>query len=196
MNRTPITDLSDGQSLDQVFQVGDKQLRVNRDGGKYILMKLSDRTGTIVAMNWNASEAIFESFRASRFSSTSRGGPKSTKDRLQIIATKIDRVELAEDQREDFERFDAEASQQLAQRLHSLMGELKNVHLRRLGQAYLDDAHFMGGLQTAAAAVSNHHAYPGGLLKHTVDMMELAALIGPRYPEIDPEKIDLRRFPA
>ncbi len=46
----------------------------------------------------------------------------------------------------------------------------------------------------AAAAVSNHHAYPGGLLRHTIDLMELAKLIGPRYPHIDTELLMFGAF--
>jgi len=37
---------------------GDKQLRVNRQGGKYILLKLADRPGTIAAMMWNVDESV------------------------------------------------------------------------------------------------------------------------------------------
>jgi len=70
---------------------------------------------------------------------------------------------------------------------------MKNVHLRRLGEAYLSDDDFMAKLTVGAAAVSNHHAYPGGLLQHSLDLMELARVIGPRYPQLD---VDLLTFGA
>lgn len=193
MTRIPITDLSDGQTIDQVFQVGDKQLRVNRDGGKYILLKLADRSGTIVAMNWNATDATFESFERTDYVQV-HGRTQIHKGSLQIIVTKLQRVESSDVDRADFERFDAAESQRLTVRLRELLSGLTNHHLRRLGEAYLADEDFLTRLQAAAAAVSNHHAYPGGLLRHTVDMMELASLIGPRYPEVDPEKLMFGAF--
>ena len=39
----------------------------------------------------------------------------------------------------------------------------------------------------APAGVKNHHAYPGGLLEHVVNVMEVVKLIAPRYPAIDPD---------
>jgi 3'-5' exoribonuclease len=51
----------------------------------------------------------------------------------------------------------------------------------------------MAKLTVGAAAVSNHHAYPGGLLQHSLDLMELACLIGPRYPQLN---VDLLMFGA
>ena len=62
MNRTPILDFVEGQQFEQSFRAADKQLRVNRQGGKYIMMRLADRTGTIAAMLWNADERLFETF--------------------------------------------------------------------------------------------------------------------------------------
>jgi 3'-5' exoribonuclease len=86
LNRTPITELVDGQSLDQVFQVGDKQLRANRDGGKYILLRLADRSGTIVGMHWNATDKTFESFERADYIHV-QGRTQIHKGSLQIIVT-------------------------------------------------------------------------------------------------------------
>ena len=49
-------------------------------------------------------------------------------------------------------------------------------------------------LKKAAAAVNNHHAYPGGLLRHTVDLMHLARLVAPRYPQLDGELLMFGAF--
>lgn len=193
MNRTNILDLSDGQQLEQSFQAADKQLRVNRQGGKYILLRLSDRTGVIAGMFWNADERIFDSFERGDYV-LCRGRTQVHNGNLQVIVTHIQRLDPSDVDIAEFERFDAENSEKLRARLAEIMGEMKNVHLRRLGQAYLNDDDFMAKLTVAAAAVSNHHAYPGGLLQHSLDLMELACLIGPRYPQLDVELLMFGAF--
>ena len=184
MSRTPIAELSDGSTIAQSFRAADKQLRVNRQGGKYILLKLADRTGTIVAMLWNADERLFDSFDRGDYIFCD-GRTQIHNGALQIILTKIERMDPSEVDPADFDRFDANQADELETRLKEIFGDLKNVHLRRLADLFLNDGDFLGTLRSAAAAVSNHHAYPGGLLRHTIDMLELCLLIAPRYPQLD-----------
>ncbi len=193
MARITISQLSDNQSLEQAFQAVDKQLRVNRQGGKYVLLKLADRTGTISGMIWNADERTFESFQRGDYVFC-RGRTQIHNGNLQIIVNDVKPLRQDEVDIADFDRFDSQRAHVLTARLGELLGNLTNVHLRRLGQAFLADPDFMAQLQTAAAAVSNHHAYPGGLLQHTVDLMELAQWVGPRYEQIDGELLMFGAF--
>jgi 3'-5' exoribonuclease len=193
VKRVPILDLADGQHIEQSFQAADKQLRVNRQGGKYVLLRLSDRTGVIAGMLWNADERIFDSFDRGDYVFC-RGRTQHHNGALQIIVTEIERMDSSAIDLADFERFDAAESQRLQERLSEIIRGFHNVNLRRLGEAYLADERLMGQLKTAAAAISHHHAYPGGLLRHSVDLMELAMLIAPRYPQLDAELLIFGAF--
>src|SRR5580704_15462037 len=62
MPRRTVQQLVDGDSLDEIYLVGDKQLRANRNGVHYLQMELRDRTGVIAARMWNATEQLFRSF--------------------------------------------------------------------------------------------------------------------------------------
>jgi 3'-5' exoribonuclease len=193
VNRTPILELADGQQLEQPFRAADKQLRVNRQGAKYILLRLADRTGVIAAMLWNADEKTFDSFDRGDYVFC-RGRTQIHNGALQVIVSGIERMDPSEVDVADFDRFDAAQSDQLYDRLGELFGQLRNVNLRRLGNAYLADQALMSQLKMAAAAVTHHHAYPGGLLRHTIDLMELAILITPRYPKLDGELLMFGAF--
>ncbi len=186
MNRTPILELADGQQLEQPFRAADKQLRVNRQGGKYILLRLADRSGVIAGMMWNADERMFDSFDRGDYIFC-RGRTQVHNGALQMIVQSLERMDPSEVDAAEFDRFDAQQADDLMVRLSQLLGGLSNVYLRRLGQAFLADEPLMSRLKTAAAAVNNHHAFPGGLLRHTIDLMELARLIAPRYPQMDGE---------
>jgi 3'-5' exoribonuclease len=193
VNRIAISDLTDGLHLEQAFRAADKQLRVNRQGGKYILMRLADRSGVIAGMLWNADEHIFECFDRGDYIFC-RGRTQIHNGALQVIVSNIERMDPSEVDAADFERYDRAESDRLLEHLQKTIGGFKNVSLRQLGEAYLADAELMRRFQKSAAAVTNHHAYPGGLIRHTVDLMDLAALIGPRYPEIDTELLMMGAF--
>lgn len=180
-------------TLTQPFQAADKQLRVNRQGGKYILLKLSDRSGTIAAMMWNVDETVLDRFDRGDYVFC-HGRTQIHNGALQMIVTQIDRMDAHEVDVEDFERFDASQAEEHLARLKELLATLSQPFLSRLADAYLDDEAFLQSFQLAAAAVSNHHAYPGGLLHHTVNMMELVRLIAPRYAELDTELLMMGAF--
>jgi 3'-5' exoribonuclease len=193
VNRTPILELAEGQQLEQSFRAADKQLRVNRQGGKYILLRLADRTGVIAGMLWNADERTFDSFDRGDYVFC-RGRTQIHNGALQVIVSDIERLDSSEVDAADFERFDPAESDRLVARLGELLGGLRNVQLRRLGEAYLADQSLMARLGTSAAAVNHHHAYPGGLLRHTVDLMELTVLVSPRYEQLDGELLMFGAF--
>lgn len=180
-------------TLGQSFQAADKQLRVNRQGGKYILLKLSDRTGTIAAMMWNADEATFDRFDRGDYIHC-QGRTQVHNGALQIIVTDIERMDVGEVSADDFDRFDAQQSEQNLARLKELLATISQPFLNRLVSAYMDDEKFVADFSQAAAAVSNHHAFPGGLLEHTVSMMELVRLVAPRYGQLDTDLLMMGAF--
>src|SRR6056297_3536391 len=186
-------ELAEGQQIEQPFRAADKQLRVNRQGGKYILLRLADRSGVIAGMMWNADERIFDAFDRGDFIHC-RGRTQIHNGALQIIVTEVELMDPAEVNAGDFERFDAAESDRLVARVGELFSTLRDVHLRRLGEAFLADRGLIDRLRSAAAAVSHHHAYPGGLLRHTVDLMELSLLVAPRYPKLDGERLLMGAF--
>lgn len=193
MARRFVNELTEQETLDETFRAADKQLRANRQGGKYILMKLADRTGTMSAMLWNADEKIFESFARGDYIRC-LGRTQLYNGNLQAILTEVSKVDPAEVDLADFDRFDADRAETLETQLRTVLGELTNVHLRRVGEAFLADDTFMARLKIAPAAVTNHHAYPGGLLQHTLDLIDLAQAIAPKYPNVDFELVTMGAF--
>nr|WP_286177567.1 HD domain-containing protein [Rhodopirellula sp. JC639] len=173
--------------------MADKQIRVNRQGGKYLLLKLADRSGTIVAMMWNADDSDYEEIHRGGYVHCV-GRTQVHQGALQIILTAIDDLADTEVDPGDFDQFDAAASDKAMATLRELVGNLRNVHLRGLGNTFLADDDFVARLRLATAAVSNHHAYPGGLLRHTVDLMEICQFLGPRYPGVDTELLMFGAF--
>ena len=88
---------------------------------------------------------------------------------------------------EDFAKANATELQALLSELSERLLSVNNSHLLRLVKSYLDDASLMDKLKRAPAGIKTHHAYEGGLLRHVVDLLRIADVIAPLYPQLDGE---------
>ena len=67
MQRRFINQLSHQDAVSQVFLASQKQLRPNRNGNLYLQVELGDRTGSLSARMWNATDADYRSFEDGDF---------------------------------------------------------------------------------------------------------------------------------
>jgi 3'-5' exoribonuclease len=184
MSRRFVQQLTDGDTLEDVYLVSDKQLRANRNGNLYLLLDLRDRTGAISARLWNAGEHLFRSFEAGDFLRV-KGKVQLFQGALQVILSHIEKVAPEKVELGDFLPHTEHDISRLLERLRGLLLRMTNHHLRALVECFLIDDQFMHGLCHAPAGVRNHHAYIGGLLEHVVTLLDAADRIVPLYPELD-----------
>ena len=71
--RRPINQLADREQLDQVFLLADKQLRANRNGNLYLQLRLTDKSGSLTGMLWNADDRLFNSVATRQLPACRRG---------------------------------------------------------------------------------------------------------------------------
>jgi 3'-5' exoribonuclease len=193
MARRFINQLTERDTIDQVFLVADKQLRANRNGNLYVQIRLSDKTGSLTGMLWNASESIYNSFENGCYLRV-QGTTQLYNGALQMIVTRIERVDPTSVDEADFVTVRAAELEKLAARLAELLRGMKTGHLRALAESFLIDEAFMAKFTSAPAGVKNHHAHRGGLLQHVVSLMEVCAAVAPLYPEIDPDLLRIGAF--
>jgi 3'-5' exoribonuclease len=193
MHRRPIGQIGERENIDQIFLVADKQLRANRNGNLYLQLRLTDRTGSLTGMLWNAGDSIYNSFENGQYLRV-QGTTQVYNGSLQMIVTRIEPVDPRGIDESEFVTVQSAEIDRLAARAADMLRGVKNVHLRSLGESFLLDEPFMARLCAAPAGVKNHHAYRGGLLTHIVSLMELCAVVAPRFPELDPELLLLGAF--
>ena len=73
--------------------------------------------------------------------------------------------------------------------MKAVIFSIKNPHLANLCQAFLDDEKLMQQFRTAPAAMALHHAYLGGLLEHTLSLLQLGQRVLPHYPDLDADLV-------
>ena len=176
-----------------MFLVADKQLRANRNGNLYLQLRLTDKTGSLTGMLWNASDSTFNSVATGNYLRVA-GTTQIYNGQLQMIVTRIEPTDPRQIDEQDFVTVSNEEIDRLARRLTELLRGVKNVHLRNLAECFLADEEFMAKFTTAPAGIKNHHAYRGGLLAHVVSLMEVCRVVAPLYPELDGDLLLLGAF--
>jgi 3'-5' exoribonuclease len=188
-----INELDEREQIDQVFLVADKQLRANRNGNLYLQMRLTDRTGALTGMLWNATDNLFNSFDTGNYLRV-QGTTQTHNGQLQMIVTRIEPANPGTIDEADYITVSSIEIEKYAQRLAELLRGVSNVHLRSLAECFLADEEFMAKFTTAPAGIKNHHAYKGGLLAHVVSLMEVCRVVAPLYPGLDLDLLLLGAF--
>jgi 3'-5' exoribonuclease len=193
MTRRFVNELADGENLDQVFLASEKQLRTNRNGNLYLQLRVSDRTGSLTAMLWNAQQKHFDSFENGDFV-TIKGAAQVYNGTMQVLAREVKKASKDGIEEADFITLSTQKLETMVARVAEILRSLKNEHLRNLAECFLVDEEFMSMLKRAPAGVKNHHAYHGGLLEHMLSLMEVALLVAPRYPKLDEDMLVFGAF--
>ena len=184
MSRRYVNQLSHGDSVDEAFLVADKQLRANRQGNLYLQVELRDKTGSVGARLWNATEELARTFEPGDYL-LARGKTQIFQGSLQIILTFVEPIDSSRVEPEDYLPQCSQNVTRLIARLREILFAMENPHLRALVECFLIDDAFFRKLTSAPAGIKNHHAYQGGLLEHVVTLLNLADRITEFYPEID-----------
>ena len=193
MTRRFVETLADGDNVDEVYLVVDKQLRANRNGNQYIQLDLGDRSGTINARMWNAGEPLFKSFEAGDFLVV-KGKVQLFQGSLQLIANTLDKYDSGRVELTDFLPHTKQDVGKLLERLKGMVRKVGDPHLRALAETYFIDDEFMRTFARCPAGVKVHHAYVGGLLEHVVTMMDVADKVLPLYPEVNRDLVVMGVF--
>lgn len=150
--------------------------------GEYADILLSDKTGEIKGKMW--SEALVKSTPVAEgeIASVTAKVQDDPKYGMQLIISDFVPAEGVKD--DDFmaaSKFDAD---DLWKELQEYKNKIKNKFLK----ATIDkvfDTETTKLFQSSAAGLTVHHAYKGGLLEHTVEMLKMSDSLGTSYPRIN-----------
>ncbi len=193
MSRRFVNLLADGEAVDEVFLASEKQLRPNRNGNLYLQVRLSDKTGTITAMLWNATQKHYEQFQNGDYIHVT-GTSQLYNGGMQILAKGIDKYTKADVDESDFVTLSTVKVDEMVARVAELLRSISDVNIRNLAECFLLDEELVRRLRMAPAGIKNHHAYQGGLLEHVLSLMELAFGIAPHYEGLDPDLLLMGAF--
>ncbi len=181
---TRIADLQAGERVDdQVFRVAQKDLRTTTNGSLYIHAVLADGSGQMVARMWQASQEIYDSMPEGGLLHF-RGRVESYKGNRQFIIDGVRQVEAGTFDPAEFLPAGKHDVDALWNQVKELLRGIRNRDVLALVGKFVSDAEFVRSLKRAPAAVQMHHAYLGGLLEHTRNLLRLAQVVCPLYPQV------------
>ena len=184
MTRRYVNQLINGDSVDESFLVADKQLRANRQGNLYLHLELRDKTGSVGARLWNATEGLARTFEPGDYLHV-RGKTQVFQGALQIILSHVEVIDALRIEPEDFLPQSTQNVARLTAKLREILFSMGNPHLRALVECFLIDEEFVRKYTTAPAGIKQHHAYHAGLLEHVVTLLTVADRIVDLYPDLD-----------
>lgn len=184
MSRRSVRELVDGESVEEIYVLAEKQLRANRNGNLYMLANLRDHSGTISGLMWNVTEQSVAHVDAGAYVKV-QAKVQVHQGALQMILMKIESVDPACLDPDEFAPKPECDIEQLTQRLQTLVAAIEDESIRTLLQCFLDDEAFMNAFSRAPAGMKAHHAYLGGLMEHVVNMLEVADRIADLYSNVD-----------
>jgi 3'-5' exoribonuclease len=166
------------------FVLSSLQVRDKKQGGQYLALTLSDKTGSFEGRMWDDVAEALASCSEGCYVKV-HGDISKYQGKFQITLKKLRRAADSEVDAADYQastKFDVE---EMWAELRGYVAAFKNADLRRLVFAFLDDEQIGPAFKAAPAAKRLHHAWLGGLLEHVVTLVRVCLAAAPFYPEVD-----------
>jgi len=174
-----------GSAFEGYFVVEHAEVKRHRTGEPFLRVVLSDRTGSFNALWWKPpQDANFNGFK--------RGSVVFASGRVEYfqggLQPRLEVLRVALPGEFDPAKFLSESRYPLKAQLAQLLkvvDSVKNPYLRRLLDAFFRDEEFVKEFVRAPGGKAIHHACIGGLLEHTLGVVEICETVARRFKSID-----------
>lgn len=182
-----IKDLRVGERIDCYFKVSSADKRSKKDGGAFLTLQLMDKTGKIPAKVWDNVDRYFKMIREGDVYKIN-GYVNEYMSQKEI---KVDGMRTLSPADKDYNEEDYieeagfDTKELFAGMIDTIKSNLDNKYLLQLVDLF--EKEYGEKFKTHYGAQKIHHAYLGGLLRHTHSMMQLAVFCASHYPHLDKE---------
>ena len=177
-------ELRAGQAVKEIFILSWKSIKDKKDGGVYALLEFSDRSGTIQGIAWDNVVESISTLSVGDFVFVA-GNVNEYNDRLQIVVNSIKKIEEDEINPEDFLPRTDEDTELVFNEINAFRKKIEDEHLKELLNAFFKDKNLIEKFKLAPAAKQIHHAYIGGLLVHTRNILKLIEKVSMVYADLN-----------
>lgn len=181
MARPFVSEIREHDRVQGLFLATRKQLLSTKAGAPYLTVTLADRTGDLEGKIWEDAERADQAFEKGSYVRVDAVA-SSYNGRLQLKIETIRPVARDEIDPREFvasTRFDVE---QMWTELRDLVDGVGDEWIRLILNAFLDDPEIGPRLKQAPAAKNVHHPFVGGLLEHTLSILQLCHRVADHYP--------------
>jgi len=184
-----IYNLNKNREINTTFLISNKEIKRTNMGKKYIQLDLTDKTGLIVARTFPEEniDSIFASIQLGKvyrirgkLNEFPRGSGK-----FSIIFNAYKPLKDDEYDLEDYIRSTPRDKDIMILEIYNIIKNMQNDQLKALLKSFFCDENFTDKFFNYPSAKYYHHNYLGGLLEHTVGVLELCKTSVYIFPELD-----------
>lgn len=174
-----IFDYKVDENMDLFVLIKTADVRIAKNGSKFISFVFGDRSGEITAKFWDASDKDIENFQEGRVVHLS-GKRENYQNNPQI---KIFNLRLANENEPnnpiDFIQSAPETTGEMASEFNEFFNQIVNPKWHAIIENIISKYHDQ--FFSFPAAKKNHHAFAGGLAYHTLSILRLAKAVVSEY---------------
>jgi 3'-5' exoribonuclease len=188
-----IKSLTPNTYVDGIYGILNPQVGTTRAGKPFLKAILRDASGECPIRQWTVDEKSVNEIGSTGFVWIA-GHAQDYNGQVQVVVDQIKPIEVSTEELRSLlpcTRFDVDA---MFAELGALLDTIAHPALKSLARAYLDDEPLMARFREAPAAKEIHHAWIGGLLEHTLQLLKLADRMLPLYPELNRDVVLLGLF--
>ena len=182
--KAQIAEMVPSQRIEGVFAIANAQLGKTRQDKPYLRCLLSDKTGEAPARKWSISEEEYADLPTDGFVWV-EGETQAYQGQLQIIVHNMHVHEPTIEQMKELLPVTSRDIEEMWTECVSLLRSFEHPALLALAELFLEDEYFVESFKRAPAAKALHHSHLGGLLEHSLTLMQIADRICPLYPRIN-----------
>jgi 3'-5' exoribonuclease len=179
-----IEELKSGQTVKEVFVLSWKSIKDKKDGGVFAVLEFADRSGDIQGIAWDHVVESVNNLAVGDFVFVA-GIVNEYNDRLQIVVNSIKKISDDDIDPADFLPQAEEDIDQAFNEILSYKKAIEDTHLKKLLDLIFDDSDVMEKFKLAPAAKRVHHAYIGGLVIHTRNVLKLIERVNDVYTDLN-----------
>lgn len=177
-----VKDFTDGDRIIGELLISSVVKGVTDKGMTYLNITLQDKTGSIEAKKWDASEDDVSFYNVGKIINVD-GSVNLYKNALQLKINSASEVSPSDVDLSNFQKVSPIPLDELKTKLDYFLNSFTNEDVKLITQKVV--AHFYDKYTTYPAAVKVHHEFGSGILHHSVAMASLADAVAKLYPEVD-----------
>ena len=177
-----INTLREGDTIRSIYLCKSKRSAETRNGKPYDNLTLQDKTGTLDGKVWDPNSGGIADYDEMDFIEVF-GEVISYNNNLQLNIKQLRKPYEDEYDFTDYMPTSEKSVEGMYKELLSYVKQVENKYLRQLLEYYfVKDEAFIKTFKEHSAAKSVHHSFSGGLLEHTLSIVEMCEYYVKSYP--------------
>ena len=184
-----LNEYHEGDRMQAVYMCKQKILATTKNGKAYENVILQDKTGVMDAKIWNPNDAAIDEFDALDFIDVV-GDVSLFNGSLQVSITRARKCATGEFDMKDYLPSTKKDKKEMYDALCALIDSIENPFYKQLlTNMFKEDKEFVRKFYNSSAAKSVHHGFVGGLLEHTLSVVQVCDFFSGHYPILNRDLI-------